>query len=67
MESDEQNGAGPEKIAELVERVVRLRHPRLRYTTGPASQRAAVWLKRVLPHSLFEFGVRRYYGLFDRK
>ena len=67
MESDEQNGAGPEKVAALVERVVHLRHPRLRYTAGPASQRAAVWLKRVLPYSLFEFGVRRYYGLFDRK
>jgi NAD(P)-dependent dehydrogenase (short-subunit alcohol dehydrogenase family) len=66
MESDEQNGAGPEKIAALVERVVRLRHPRLRYTAGPASQRVAVWLKRVLPHSLFEFGMRRYYGLTGR-
>jgi NAD(P)-dependent dehydrogenase (short-subunit alcohol dehydrogenase family) len=63
MEADERNGAGPEKIAALVERVIRMPHPRLRYTAGPASQRAAVWLKRFLPHSLFEFGMRRYYRL----
>ena len=62
-EHDEQNGAGAEKIARLVYRVVNQRHPRLRYAIGPAPQRAAVWLKRLLPNSLVEYGMRTYYGL----
>ena len=32
--------------------LVNTRHPRLRYTAGPATQRAAVWLKRLLPRGL---------------
>ena len=60
---DEQSGAGPEKIARLVHRVVNQRNPRLRYAIGPAPQRAAVWLKRLLPNSLVEYGMRTYYGL----
>lgn len=60
---DEQNGAGPEKIARLVDRVVHQRNPRLRYAIGPAPQLAAVWLKRLLPNSLVEFGMRTYYGV----
>jgi NAD(P)-dependent dehydrogenase (short-subunit alcohol dehydrogenase family) len=60
---DEQNGPGPEQIARLLYRIVNQRNPRLRYTTGPAFQRAAVWLKRLLPNSLVEYGVRFYYGL----
>jgi NAD(P)-dependent dehydrogenase (short-subunit alcohol dehydrogenase family) len=60
---DEQNGAGPEKIAHLVYRVVNQRNPRLRHAIGPAPQLAAVWLKRLLPNSLVEYGMRAYYGL----
>ena len=60
---DEQNGAGPEKIARLVHRVVNQRNPRLRYAIGPAPQRAAIWLKRLLPNTLVEYGMRTYYGL----
>jgi NAD(P)-dependent dehydrogenase (short-subunit alcohol dehydrogenase family) len=60
---DEQHGAGPEKIARLVHRVVNQSHPRLRYTIGPAPQLAAVWLKRLLPNSLVEYGMRTYYGV----
>jgi hypothetical protein len=60
---DEQNGNGPEKIAQLVHRVVNQRNPRLRYTIGPAPQRAAVWLKRLLPNGLVEYGMRTYYGI----
>ena len=39
------------------------RNPRLRYTIGPGAQRAAVWLKRLLPNSVLEHGVRTYYRL----
>jgi NAD(P)-dependent dehydrogenase (short-subunit alcohol dehydrogenase family) len=63
MAQDEQQGPGPESVARLVERIVNTPRPRLRYTAGPAVQRAAVWLKRLLPNALLEFGMRRYYGL----
>ncbi len=62
-ERDEQNGSGPEHIARLLYRVVNQNNPRLRYTVGPGAQRASVWLKRLLPNSLMEYGVRRYFGL----
>jgi len=60
---DEQSGPGPEQIARLLYRIVNQRNPRLRYTIGPAPQRAAVWLKRLMPNSILEYGMRTYYGL----
>jgi NAD(P)-dependent dehydrogenase (short-subunit alcohol dehydrogenase family) len=63
---DEQGGPGPEQIARLLYRIVNQRNPRLRHTVGPAAQRAAVWLKRLLPYSVVEYGMRTYYGLGSR-
>jgi NAD(P)-dependent dehydrogenase (short-subunit alcohol dehydrogenase family) len=60
---DEQSGPGPEQIARLLHRIVNQRHPRLRHTIGPVPQRAAVWLKRLLPYSILEYSMRTYYGL----
>jgi NAD(P)-dependent dehydrogenase (short-subunit alcohol dehydrogenase family) len=62
-ERDEQNGPGPEQVARLLYRIVNQDNPRLRYTVGPGAQRVSVWLKRLLPNSLMEYGVRRYFGL----
>ena len=62
---DEQSGPGPEQIARLLYRIVNQRHPRLRYTIGPIPQRAAVWLKRLMPYSILEYTMRTYYGLGD--
>jgi NAD(P)-dependent dehydrogenase (short-subunit alcohol dehydrogenase family) len=61
MASDEQNGPKPDAIAHLVQKVIDDPHPRLRYTIGPASQRAAVWLKRLLPNRIVEGIITRYY------
>lgn len=60
--SDEQNGPGPERVARLLGRIVDTPNPRLRYTVGPSPQRAAVWIKRLLPYRILEYGMRRYYG-----
>jgi NAD(P)-dependent dehydrogenase (short-subunit alcohol dehydrogenase family) len=60
---DEQSGPGPEQVARLLYRIVNTRDPRLRYTIGPATQRAAVWLKRFLPYSITEYSMRTYFGL----
>ena len=61
MASDEQSGPKPDAIARLVQEVIDNPRPRLRYTVGPASQRAAVWLKRLLPNRIVEGIITRYY------
>jgi NAD(P)-dependent dehydrogenase (short-subunit alcohol dehydrogenase family) len=60
---DEQSGPGPEQIARLLHSIVDQRNPRLRYTIGPAPQRAAVLLKRLMPYSVVELVMRTYYGI----
>lgn len=62
MAEDEQTGPLPDNVAHLVYKVVRTRHPRLRYTAGPAAQRAAVWLKRLAPYALVERIITAYYA-----
>ncbi len=62
MASDEQGGPSPEQIASLLHRAVNHPRPRLRYTVGPAAQRAAVWLKRSMPYAVMEKIMRDYYS-----
>ena len=62
MVSDEQGGPAPDGIARLLCKVINQPNPRLRYTVGPAAQRAAVWLKRFLPNAVVEKIVRGYYA-----
>jgi NAD(P)-dependent dehydrogenase (short-subunit alcohol dehydrogenase family) len=61
MASDEQKGPEPESVARLVHRIVEQPNPRLRYTTGPAAERAAVWLKRLAPWGLVQKVMESYY------
>ena len=62
MAADEQAGAEPERIARLLHNVTNNPNPRLRYTVGPTAQRAAVWLKRMLPYSAIEKIMRDHYA-----
>jgi NAD(P)-dependent dehydrogenase (short-subunit alcohol dehydrogenase family) len=62
MARDEQNGSAPERVARLVHQVLNTRDPRLRYTVGPAPQRAVVWLKRLMPHAVIEKLMSSYYA-----
>jgi NAD(P)-dependent dehydrogenase (short-subunit alcohol dehydrogenase family) len=62
MESDEQRGPAPDGIARLLYRVINHPNPRLRYTAGPAAERATVWLKRFLPNAVLEKIMRHYYA-----
>ena len=61
MAHDEQAGPVPDGIARLVHKVIKDPKPRLRYTTGPAAQRAAVWLKRTMPYAIVEKIMQVYY------
>jgi short-subunit dehydrogenase len=61
MAADEQGGPGPEGIARLLHKVLTHPHPRLRYTAGPRAQRAAVWIKRIMPYAVMEKIMRDTY------
>jgi NAD(P)-dependent dehydrogenase (short-subunit alcohol dehydrogenase family) len=62
MAADEQNGPEPEAVARLLLRIVKKARPRLRYATGPVPQRAAIWLKRLMPYALVEKVMDFYYS-----
>ena len=63
IESGEINGPTPDQIAILLEQIINTSKPRLRYLTGPFTQRLAVSLKKVLPYSLFEWLMMKNYNL----
>jgi short-subunit dehydrogenase len=62
MASDEQGGPSPDGIARLLYKVLNRPDPRLRYTVGPAAQRAAVWIKRTMPYAVMEKIMQDYYS-----
>jgi NAD(P)-dependent dehydrogenase (short-subunit alcohol dehydrogenase family) len=62
MAADEQNGPEPETVARLLLRIVTSPQPRLRYTVGPIPERAAIWVKRLMPYSLVEKAMNFYYS-----
>ena len=59
VESGERKAPTPERIAILLNKVVQMNSPRLRYTVGTFSQRIAVLLKKILPARLFESLISR--------
>jgi NAD(P)-dependent dehydrogenase (short-subunit alcohol dehydrogenase family) len=63
IEADERGASTPEPVARLVERVLGVRRPRLRYTIGPLPQRLAVHVKKMLPGRAFEWILSRTYRL----
>lgn len=62
MAADEQAGPSAEGVARLLHKVLDDPRPRLRYTVGPAAQRAAVFLKRALPYAVIEKIMQDSYG-----
>ncbi len=63
VETDERNGAHPEAIARVVERILRHPNPAPRYRVGPFVQRLAAVLKGILPDRLFLWAIAKYYRL----
>lgn len=62
MASDEQGGPSPEGIAKLLFKILENPKPRLRYTVGPAAQRAAIWIKRIMPYAVMQKIMQDYYS-----
>lgn len=59
----ELRGWNVERIARLVERVVRSRRPRFRYTPGPFVERIAPVARRIIPDRLFLSILSGFYGV----
>lgn len=63
---DERNGADPELVARLIERIIAERNPKIRYLVGKPDQKAAALLKRVIPATLFERFLARHCRIAGR-
>ena len=61
MEADELNGPSPQRVARLLERIIRARNPRLRWTVGPFFEQAMPIVRQIVPSGLFEWGLGKYY------
>ena len=61
LDDDFENGADPKIVGETVLRIVTSRNPKLEYAVG--REKRYKTLKRVLPHSIIENGVRRHWKL----
>ncbi len=62
IEQFENRGPGPAAVAECVLRIVESKSPGLRYRVGSDARRY-IRLRRILPASTFEWGVRRTFKL----
>lgn len=63
VERDERGGPPPDQVARLVHRIMRQRHPGLRYTTGMLFERVVPALKVIIPPGIFEWGLMGYYRM----
>jgi NAD(P)-dependent dehydrogenase (short-subunit alcohol dehydrogenase family) len=61
MEHDETSSPPPDKVALAVERIINRPNPRLRYPVGPLPEIVAIYLKRIMPHRVFEWAIGKYY------
>lgn len=61
--AEENNGADPHLVAELLHRIILARSPRLRYRVGAWSQRLFVGIRPFLPDKLFSRLLANYYNL----
>lgn len=62
-EHDERSGGSADAAAAAIVKMVAKRRLPLRMSVGPAFQRVALFLKRLMPAKLFEFGYRKYYKM----
>jgi short-subunit dehydrogenase len=58
---DVERGGNPKIVAETIVKIVESPSPRLRYPVG--SEKRFLLLKRVLPSSTLEWGIRRHWGI----
>jgi NAD(P)-dependent dehydrogenase (short-subunit alcohol dehydrogenase family) len=64
MEKEESNGLPPEKLAQLLEKIITHPSPKVRYTIGKLEQRLSTVYKRWVTSSMFERSFMKYYKLW---
>lgn len=62
-ERDEQQGAEPQQVAELVSQLIEKPQLDVRYPVGALSQRAGIFVKRLMPARLFEWLMKSTYAI----
>lgn len=60
---DETNGWKPERLAQLIGKIIEKDNLKSRYIIGAQSQKFAVFLKKILPAQLFSKILGSYYGI----
>jgi short-subunit dehydrogenase len=63
MEQDEQDGADPRQLADLLAKIIANPSPRNRYPVGALGQRLAVAARRVLPSAMIDKALRAVYKI----
>ncbi len=63
MEKSEMAGPSPDKLAVLVEKIINHPSPKVRYTIGNVDQKLSALLKRLVPASVFEKIMMKYYQI----
>jgi NADP-dependent 3-hydroxy acid dehydrogenase YdfG len=63
IEYEEMHGYSPESVARKIEKIIQHPSPKLRYKIGSPLQKSSVILKKILPSSLFEWIIMKFYKL----
>jgi hypothetical protein len=64
MQEALKKGDDPRKVARIILKVARVRSPRLRYGVGREAH-CLPYIKVLLPQRLFDYALRRGFGLFQ--
>jgi len=61
IKKEESNGCHPDKIAKLINKIIRKKKPRFRYPIGKFEQVLSIYAKRFLPNRWYNTILRSYY------
>jgi len=63
IEKDENGGENPQKVARLIDKIIRSKNPKFRNLVGRFDQRLMARIKPLLPHKLTGWILRDHYGI----
>ncbi|HEV2361614.1 MAG TPA: hypothetical protein VGS21_07920, partial [Acidimicrobiales bacterium] len=63
MIRDEKNGAAPDVVAAVIQKVLDAKNPPRRASAGKAGERVGLVAKRLLPNRVFEAAVKSALGV----
>jgi short-subunit dehydrogenase len=63
FERDETNGQDPVLLAKTILKIVNKNNPKQRYIVGSLIQKMAVYIKRIIPESIFNRLIANHYGI----